>query len=189
MQDLVSYRIGIDIGGTFTDFAMVDDDSGDVTLEKILTTPHDPSVAVLEGVSRLLGRGKVSITQVESIIHGSTLVTNAVIERKGAPTGMLVTKGFGDVLDIALERRYDLYDLRLRFPDPLVPRSCRMEIDERMRDDGTPIQEPNLTQVEQIVRELVRVHSIRAVAVCFLHSYCNPEHERIVTNFVRRRFP
>jgi N-methylhydantoinase A len=189
VQDLVSYRIGIDIGGTFTDFAMVDDDSGDVTLEKILTTPHDPSVAVLEGVSRLLGRGKVSITQVESIIHGSTLVTNAVIERKGAPTGMLVTKGFGDVLDIALERRYDLYDLRLRFPDPLVPRSCRMEIDERMRDDGTPIQEPNLTQVEQIVRELVRVHSIRAVAVCFLHSYCNPEHERIVTNFVRRRFP
>ena len=139
MQDLVSYRIGIDIGGTFTDFAMVDDDSGDVTLEKILTTPHDPSVAVLEGVSRLLGRGKVSITQVELIIHGSTLVTNAVIERKGAPTGMLVTKGFGDVLDIALERRYDLYDLRLRFPDPLVPRSCRMEIDERMRDDGTPI--------------------------------------------------
>ena len=189
MQDLVSYRIGIDIGGTFTDFAMVDDNSGDVTLEKILTTPHDPSVAVLEGVSRLLDRGKVSITQVESIIHGSTLVTNAVIERKGAPTGMLVTKGFGDILDIALERRYDLYDLRLRFPDPLVPRSCRMEIDERMRDDGTPIQEPNLTQVEQIVRELVRVHSIRAVAVCFLHSYCNPEHERIVTNFVRRRFP
>ena len=139
MQDLVSYRIGIDIGGTFTDFAMVNDDSGEVTLEKLLTTPQDPSVAVLEGICKLLESGNVPIAQVASVIHGSTLVTNSVIERKGTPTGMLVTKGFGDVLDIALERRYDLYDLRLRFPEPLISRSCRMEIDERMREDGVPI--------------------------------------------------
>lgn len=189
MQDLVSYRIGIDIGGTFTDFAMVNDRSGEVTLEKTLTTPQDPSIAVLEGIVKLLASGKVPITQVVSIVHGSTLVTNAVIERKGAPTGMLVTKGFGDVLDIALERRYDLYDLRLRFPEPLVPRSCRIEIDERMREDGVSIQTPDLSKVEHVVRDLVLVHNIRAIAVCFLHSYCNPEHERVVANFIRRRFP
>lgn len=189
MQDLVNYRIGIDIGGTFTDFAMANGRSGDVTLEKILTTPHDPSLAVLEGVSKLLGSGRVPVALVDPIIHGSTLVTNAVIERKGTPTGMLVTKGFGDVLDIALERRYDLYDLRLRFPDPLVPRSCRMEIDERMREDGVTIRAPDLSQVEQTVRDLVRIHDIRAIAVCFLHSYCNSEHERLVSDFIRKQFP
>ena len=189
MQDLVRYRLGVDIGGTFTDFAMVNDGSGEVTLEKILTTPQDPSVAVLEGIGKLLEAGKVPIGQLSSIVHGSTLVTNAVIERKGAPTGMLVTKGFGDVLDIALERRYDLYDLRLRFPEPLVPRSCRIELEERMREDGVPLRQPDLAQVAQAVRDLVNVHGIRAVAICFLHSYCNPEHERLVADFVRRTFP
>ena len=118
----MNYRMGIDIGGTFTDFAMIDDASGAATLEKLLTTPQDPSIAVLEGVRKLLEAGRIPSAAVRTIVHGSTLVTNAVIERKGTPTGMLVTKGFRDVLDIALERRYDLYDLRLRFPDPLVPR-------------------------------------------------------------------
>lgn len=139
MQDVVSYRLGIDIGGTFTDFAMIENGSGAVSLEKILTTPHDPSVAVLDGIDRLLTSSNAHVGQIVSIVHGSTLVTNAVIERKGARIGMLITRGFSDVLDIALERRYDLYDLRLRFPRPLVARSCRKEIDERMRDDGLAI--------------------------------------------------
>src|SRR6185436_12592945 len=103
--------------------------------------------------------------------HGSTLVTNAVIERKGARTGMLVTKGFADVLDIALERRYDLYDLRLRFPAPIVERACRVEIDERMREDGTPLAVPSLDAVERAVRHLVQERKVTAVAVCFLHSF------------------
>ena len=132
--------MGVDIGGTFTDFAMIDEASGGARLEKLLTTPHDPSIAVLQGVETLLAAAQVPVGELASIIHGSTLVTNAVIERKGAPTAMLVTRGFRDVLDIALECRYDLYDLRLRFPEPLVARALRVEIDERMREDGTPLR-------------------------------------------------
>src|SRR6476646_6422117 len=168
---------------------MVDDDSGDVTLEKILTTPQDPSVAVLEGVSRLLGRGKVSITQVESIIHGSTLVTNAVIERKGAPTGMLVTKGFQDVLDIALERRYDLYDLRLRLPDPIVPRDLRVEVRERMHEDGSVLEPLDADEIRGAVEALVRDDKITSLAICFLHSFTNAGHEDEAARIVAERFP
>lgn len=185
----MNYRMGIDIGGTFTDFAMIDEASGAATLEKLLTTPHDPSIAVLDGVRKLLEAGRVPSAQLRSIIHGSTLVTNAVIERKGTPTGMLVTRGFRDVLDIALERRYDLYDLRLRFPEPLIARACRMEIDERMREDGVALKTPDLAEVEQAVRQLVREHKVRAIAVCFLHSFTNADHERAVAEFVRSRFP
>ena len=101
----MKYRIGVDIGGTFTDFAVVDDDTGDVAIHKRLTTPRDPAVAVLEGIAHLLSERAIPIVEVSSIVHGSTLVTNAVIERKGARTGMLLTRGFCDVLDIAQERR------------------------------------------------------------------------------------
>ena len=117
----MAYRIGVDIGGTFTDFALFDERTGGMAIHKLLTTPKDPSLAVIEGIGALLEREKVSIADVSDVIHGTTLVTNAVIERKGAVVGMLVTKGFRDVLDIALERRYDLFDLRLRFPPPIVP--------------------------------------------------------------------
>ena len=185
----MSYRMGVDIGGTFTDFAMIDEASGGARLEKLLTTPHDPSIAVLQGVETLLAAAQVPVGDLASIIHGSTLVTNAVIERKGAPTAMLVTRGFRDALDIALERRYDLYDLRLRFPEPLVARALRIEIGERMREDGTPLQSPDLDEVERAVRGLVSTRQVRAIAVCFLHSFANAEHERRVAEFVRQRFP
>ena len=185
----MTYRMGIDIGGTFTDFAMMDERTGMARLEKLLTTPHDPSVAVLGGVSELLRAAEAGIRDVSSIIHGSTLVTNAVIERKGTATGMLVTKGFADVLDIALERRYDLYDLRLRFPEPLVSRACRAEIEERMREDGKSLTAPDLKAVERAVTELVEKHQVQGIAVCFLHSFTNPAHERDVVEFIRDRFP
>jgi N-methylhydantoinase A len=185
----MTYRMGIDIGGTFTDFAMIDEVTGVARLEKLLTTPHDPSVAVLEGVAKLAAAGGAKVADLASIIHGSTLVTNAVIERKGAATGMLVTRGFRDVLDIGLERRYDLYDLRLRFPAPVVPRALRVEITERLREDGEPLAAPDLAEVEGAVRALVREHGAQAIAVCFLHSYVNPAHEQTVARFIRERFP
>ena len=121
----MSFRIGIDIGGTFTDFAIMEEATGRLWIHKQLTTPDDPSAAVLDGLGHLLAKAGVSIGAVGTIVHGSTLVTNAVIERRGCRTGMLVTKGFRDVLDIAMERRYDVYDLRLRFPAPIVPRALR----------------------------------------------------------------
>ena len=110
----MTYRIGVDIGGTFTDFVLIDDEQRTISVHKRLTTPSDPSIAVLEGIDQLLQEASVAIGDVDGIIHGSTLVTNAVIERKGACVGMLVTEGFKDVLDVAREQRYDLYQLDIR---------------------------------------------------------------------------
>ncbi len=133
----MAYRLGVDIGGTFTDFAVIDEGSGKIAIHKQLTTPHDPSLSVLEGCRTLLKTQGIGIENVDAIVHGTTLVTNAVIERKGAPIGMLVTKGFADVLEIGMERRYDLFDLRLKYATPVVPRANRIEVDERIRFDGT----------------------------------------------------
>jgi len=186
---MMEYRIGVDIGGTFTDLALFDQRRGAVVLHKLPTTPRDPSLAVIDGVRRLLVKANLSIDQVGEIVHGTTLVTNAVIERAGAPTGMLVTAGFRDVLDIGLELRYDLYDLRLRFPDPIVPRSLRIEVDERVKFDGTVERPVALDDVREAVRELTARHGITALAVCLLHSYVNPEHERQISQFIREEFP
>ena len=114
------YRIGVDIGGTFTDFVLLEDSTGVVQLHKQLTTPEDPSNAVIEGIERLISQNDVDIKNVSRVVHGTTLVTNALIERRGSCTGMLVTKGMMDILDIAQERRYDLFDLRLQFPEPVT---------------------------------------------------------------------
>lgn len=183
------YRIGVDIGGTFTDFALLDDVNGKLAIHKQLTTPHDPSLSVIEGCSILLEQNGVSMSDVESIVHGTTLVTNALIERKGAVTGMLVTKGFSDVLDIALERRYDLFDLGLRFPAPLVPRYLRCEVEERMNFDGSIDTPLDLTGVREKVQKLIDEHEVKSIAICLLHSYLNPQHEMQLKDFVRKEFP
>lgn len=185
----MAHRLGIDIGGTFTDFALVDDDTGATAVHKQLTTPADPSRAVLDGIGALLARERVPVGSVTALVHGTTLVTNAVIERKGARTGMLTTAGFADVLDIGKERRYDLYDLRLTFQAPLVPRPLRREIAERLRDDGRVITPVDLEAAERAVRELVDTHRIESLAVCFLHAYLNPAHEAAVRDHLAGRFP
>ena len=185
----MGYRIGVDIGGTFTDFALLDDDTGKLAIHKQLTTPKDPAASVLEGCKILLDASKVNIADVTAVVHGTTLVTNAVIERRGAVTGALVTKGFRDIFDIGLERRYDLFDLRLKFPDPLVPRHLRAEIDERVRYDGAVEKKLSLDEVRAAVKTLVDEHHVEAIAVCFLHSYSNPENETAAAELIRREFP
>jgi len=185
----VSYRLGIDIGGTFTDFALVDDATGRIATHKQLTTPDDPSRCVLTGTRRLLDREGVPVEQVSTLIHGTTLVTNAVIERKGAGIGMLVTAGFADVLEIAMERRYDLFDLRLKFAPPVVPRRARAEIAERIRYDGRLELAVDLAEARAAVVRLVEEQKIAALSVCFLHAYANPANERAVAEMVRRDFP
>ena len=165
----MSYRLGVDIGGTFTDFALFDEARGEMFIHKQLTTPDDPSRAVLEGATRLLARKGVGMAELESIAHGTTLVTNAVIERRGARTGMLVSDGFRDVLDMARETRYDLFDLRLKFPEPLVPRSLRREVAERVKFDGSVERELDLDAARVAIGELVDA-GIEALAICFLHS-------------------
>ena len=185
----MAHRLGVDIGGTFTDFALVADDTGALSIHKQLTTPHDPSESVLTGLAELLDRTGVPITDVAAVSHGTTLVTNAVIERRGAVTGMLVTKGFRDVLDIAMERRYDLFDLRIEFAEPVVPRALRAEIDERVMFDGVTGKPLNEAEVELAVSHLVETHAIEALAICFLHSYADSSHEERAREIVAKRFP
>lgn len=131
-----SYRLGCDIGGTFTDFVLVDDETGEIRINKCLTTPHDPSEAVETGIRQLLERGTDFMPHLREIIHGTTLVINAIIERKGAKTGLITTKGFKDVLELGRELRYDAYDIFAEYPEPLVPRYLRKEVNERVYSDG-----------------------------------------------------
>jgi N-methylhydantoinase A len=182
------YRIGVDIGGTFTDFALYDAQGGRMAIHKQLTTPRDPSEAVLEGISTLIGRERVAIADVSAVIHGTTLVTNAVIERKGAVTGMLVTAGFGDIMDMGFERRYDLFDLRIKYPTPLVPRRLRIEIPERVRFDGS-IERPLDEDAVRAAAGRLRSLGVSAVAICFLHAYANPAHEQRAAAILQQAAP
>ena len=185
----MTYQIGVDIGGTFTDFALFSQDGGIVAIHKQLTTPQDPSLAVIEGMGTLLANSGVSFAELQAVVHGTTLVTNAVIERRGSPTGMLVTKGFRDIPEMKLERRYDLYDLTPGFPEPLVPRVRRREVDERILFDGSAEREVDPASVIEMTRELLDEHGIEALAICFINSYINPAHEIAARDAVAELFP
>ena len=169
------YRIGVDIGGTFTDLVMIDS-QGRLVNEKVLTTPHDPSQGVLTGVSLITKNNGVLPEQVDNIIHGTTLVANALIERKGVVTALVTTQGFRDVLQIAREWRYDIYDLFLTPVEPLVPRSLRFEVKERVAFDGAVIEPLDIEALEPIAKQ-IRDAGAQAVAICFLHAFRHDGHE------------
>jgi N-methylhydantoinase A len=181
-------RVGVDIGGTFTDLILIDDATGEITVGKVLTTPDDPSSAVAQVLQDALSRAGAAPAWVDHVIHGTTLVTNAVIERKGARTALLTTRGYRDAYEIAREHRYDLYDLFLEMPTPLVPRHLRLEVDERVYADGTIAKEPNPEAVAQLAVEL-RDKGIEAIAVCLIHSYANPQNERLIGDVIREIAP
>src|ERR1044072_465666 len=182
------HRGGLDIGGTFTDFALYDGEQRRISLYKCLTTPQDPSIAALEGVGALTAEAGITLADVSEIIHGTTLVTNAIIERRGSRLGLLTTRGFRDNLEMGGEQRYDIYDLFLSFPDPLVPRRHRLEIGERMDRDGRVISPLDPDAVRKGARQLAD-DGIEAVAICFLHSYANPAHEHAARALIEREFP
>jgi 5-oxoprolinase (ATP-hydrolysing) len=182
------YRIGIDIGGTFTDYVLLDQTDGSVGLHKRLTTPREPAEGALAGLMELLEQHRMRLADVEIIVHGTTLVTNAIIERRGVKTGLLTTRGFRDIVEMGKEQRYDIYDLFLQFPQPLAPRRWRLEVDERMTREGEVLQAPDPAQVRSLVQQLV-ADGVESVAVCLLHSYMNPAHEQAVGELIRREFP
>lgn len=173
------YRFGFDIGGTFTDFVLIDTTSGRVETYKTLTTPVEPSRAVREGWRTLLERVGVSGEQVDSAIHATTLITNALIERKGAKAALITTEGFSDVLDTQREMRYDIYDLHSPPVEPLIPRTLRWEVKERLNNFGEVVEPLDETTIERAIEGL-RHAGVEAVAICFLHSYKNPMHEQRV---------
>src|SRR4051795_8578795 len=182
------YRIGLDIGGTFTDFVLYDGERQRIALYKCLTTPRDPSIAALEGLEALARASRIELADVGEVVHGMTLVTNAIIERRGARLGLLTTKGFRDSLEMGTEQRYDIYDLFLSFPEPLVPRRHRLEINERVDRDGRVISLLDPVAVRKAARRLAD-DGIEAVAICFLHSYANPAHEQAARVLIEREFP
>jgi N-methylhydantoinase A len=187
-SDDARYQIGVDIGGTFTDLVLADTLSGSVAVGKTLTTPDDPATAVESGIRSLLKEASVPASQVGNVLHATTLATNALIERKGAKTGLLTTEGHRDSLEIRDEGRYDLYDLFLENPRPLVPRRHRLGVKERMLADGSVYQAVDLEDARTKIKELVS-DGIEAIAVCFLHSYQNPAHERAIVPLIKEIAP
>jgi 5-oxoprolinase (ATP-hydrolysing)/N-methylhydantoinase A len=182
------WRVGFDIGGTFTDFVVYDAATATVTLHKRLTTPHDPSEAALLGLREILAMVGIGHAEVSEIVHGTTLVTNAIIERKGAPVGLITTAGFRDILEMGAEQRYDIYDLFVQFPEPLVRRDARLEVAERIDALGRVVTPLDEAAVARAAAHLV-AQGCEAVAIAFLHSYANPAHERRAAEIVAREFP
>ncbi len=178
-----SFQVGIDIGGTFTDLILVNVATGEFTVGKILTSTGDPSEAVEEVLRDAVSRADVSPSEISTIVHGTTLVTNAVIERKGARTALLTTQGFRDSIEIGRENRYELYDLMLDQPRPLVPRHLRFDVPQRTLADGSTLQEVDKEYVARLAREFVDA-GISAVAICFLHSFTNPDAERATRRII-----
>ena len=172
-------RIGTDIGGTFTDFVALDDVSGAIRLEKTLTTPRDPSVGIFAGLDQLARHSGVPLSDCATLVHGTTLVINALIEQKGAITALIATRGFRDVLEMRNELRYDVYDLQIEYPKPLVPRALRFEVGERTAASGKVLQAPRREELAALVAAMQQA-DVRSVAVCLLNSYANPSNERAI---------
>ncbi|GGB62812.1 N-methylhydantoinase A [Roseibium aquae] len=182
------WRVGVDIGGTFTDFILYDGIAGSVTLHKRLTTPNDPAEAALTGLEELVEMRGIALSDLGEMVHGTTLVTNAVIERKGARLGLITTKGFRDILEMGTEQRYDIYDLFVSFPDPLAPRDLRLEVGERINALGevlTPLDEAGVIRA---AKALV-AEGCEAIAIAFLHAYANTVHERRAADLIRAVAP
>jgi N-methylhydantoinase A len=176
LNEIPMYRVGIDIGGTFTDMLLVGED-GAAVIGKTLTTPGDPSLAVEDALRPVFANGTVKAGTRGTLIHGTTLVTNALIERKGAPTALLTTSGFRDAVEIGREHRYELYDLNLDLPKPLVPRHLRFDVPERIAADGSVLEPLDEAFVRRLVAEL-KEKGITAIGVCYLNSFRNPTHEK-----------
>lgn len=184
----MSYRIGIDVGGTFTDFALLDVATGAIRIGKRLTTPEDPSVAVLAGIDEMMSAHGGDLSGLSQAIHATTIATNTVIQRKGEPTALLTTEGFRDVLSIGRQKRWDLYDNSTNKPQHVVARRNIWEAAERLRFDGSvhlPLDEEGVRRAARAMAE----RGIRAVAVCFLHSYANPAHEQRAAELLREEAP
>jgi N-methylhydantoinase A len=185
---IARYRLGIDTGGTFTDATLIDQATGEVAIAKVPSTPADPAVGFLAASERILRERGVAPTEVEYVVHGTTVATNAVIEGNVAPTGFVTTAGFRDMLEIARQVRPSLYDLQFEKPKPLVPRHRSLGVPERLDATGqvvTPLDEEAVREAARLLRD----EGVESIAVCFLHSYVGPVHERRAGELLREVYP
>jgi N-methylhydantoinase A len=183
-----SYRLGIDIGGTFTDGALVDETTGEILIVKVPITPADPASGFMAVVERALQRAQSTSEAVHLLVHATTVATNALIEGKTARVGMITTEGFRDVLEIGRQIRSRLYDVHLTKPRPLVSRRWSFEVRERLDAAGTVLEPLDTEGVCQAVRQL-QAEEVEAIVCCFLHSYINPAHERQAADIMRAEYP
>ncbi len=189
---MAHYRLGFDIGGTFTDFVLIEAETGLIYSHKLSTTVPNPEVAVRAGWEALLAQADIAGSEVINAIHGTTLITNCLVERKGAVTLLLSTQGFSDVLDTQREMRYDIYDLQAPQVEHLVPRPLRFEARERLDAFGDVVEELELDSLEDMVQRLERAgvtKGVEAVAVCFLHAFTNAVHEQQAGKWLAQRLP
>lgn len=177
-------RIAIDIGGTFTD--VVAETAYGLNSIKVLTSAREPEIAAMEGVDRLLTTLSKTHADITGVVHGTTLATNALIERRGARTAFVTTAGFRDVLEMRHEKRFEQYALDIEMPEPLVPRPLRMGLEERVLSDGSVLKAPQLSDIDELADRL-RAENVEAVAIGFLHAYKNSDHESIVAERLREQ--
>jgi N-methylhydantoinase A len=183
-------RIGIDVGGTFTDIVLIDDVTGQIHYTKVLTTHHDLTEGVITGIDRMLGMTAASFDQINYLVHGTTIGTNALLERKGARTGLITTAGMRDILEIGRIERPDagLYDIFVDTPPPLVPRYLRREVKERVGADGSvvvPLDEESAREAVAFLKE----QAVESIAICLIFGFRNPSHERRLRQICQEMFP
>lgn len=183
-----NYSLGIDIGGTFTDIVIFNARDGQCVSHKELTTPAAPYEGAIRGVQTLCEREAIDFTAIDRVVHATTLFTNALIERKGATTGLITTKGFRDTLEMAREHKYELFDLHIDLPKPLVPRSLRLEVDERVGPDGVVEKELEPAQLIQQAGVLVNA-GVTSIAIVFLHAYANSANELRAREIISEAYP
>lgn len=184
----MSYRIGIDTGGTFTDVSLIEEKTGKSYITKVPSTPSNPSLAVLNGMKQIVEETNINLSDLSFFIHGTTVATNALLEQKGAKTALLTTNGFKDVLQIGRQTRPKLYDFRARKSEPLVPRNLRLELDERIDAQGNILKEVNKDEVI-LLSEFLKRNQIESLAICFINSYVNPIHEYKVKQVLEELVP
>ena len=179
-----SYEIGFDVGGTFTDLILRDLNSGEIFTHKLLTTPENPDEAALEGIKILLEKNEVEIKEIKNIYHATTLVANTIIEQKGSKVGLITTNGFRDILEMRTEQRYSIYDLFLKYPEPLCERYLRKGLTERITRDGDIIEKVNKEELKEIISFFKKMN-VKSIAICLLHSYMNSKNEIIVRDQIK----
>jgi N-methylhydantoinase A len=181
-------RVGIDVGGTFTDLVLLDEETGETIFHKLPSTPKTPHVAPIEGIAHLLERARIAAEDIAFVGLGTTVATNILLERKGGPTGLITTEGFRDLIEIGRQKRPLVFDPFTPKPAPLVPREHRIGVRERVAFDGSVLVPLSETEVVRAA-EALRAAEVGSVAICFLHSYVNPTHERRAAELVRAAWP
>ncbi|MGE8679077.1 MAG: hydantoinase/oxoprolinase N-terminal domain-containing protein, partial [Achromobacter marplatensis] len=182
------WRIGVDSGGTFTDVCLFNDATGESRIWKLSSTPGDPSVGIADGVAQALQQAQADPADVGFLGHGTTVATNALIQLRGVPTALITTDGFRDLLEIGRQKRPHLYDTQALKPKVLVPRALRKGVPERLRNDGSVDLALDETALRATARELAS-EGVEAVAVCFLYSYRNTDHEQRALEILREELP